>query len=92
MFTAVEVEEELTDDDGRVHAAQYLSRTFRRTSRTSSHVLFAVLDVVVPSSGVKSIPILVSAIADGLPDDDPQKHERLMIRVGPSHEDEAEAG
>jgi len=44
--------------------------------------MFFVLNVETPRTGVRSVPVRVTAVADELPDDEPEASERLVIRVG----------
>jgi hypothetical protein len=73
--------EELTDNDGRVWPARYLKLTLPRVSRRSPYARYARVSVEVPSDGVTSVPVRVTAQADELPDDVHEESERLMIRV-----------
>ena len=70
-----------TDAEGVVHVSHYLDKTIARVTRRTHYVTFVVLNVNVPRSGVKSVPVRVTAEADELPDDDPEESELLMVRV-----------
>jgi hypothetical protein len=78
---ALETPEELTDDNGTVHLGQYLDRGLERVTRRTYYVAFFVLDVETPPTGVRSVPVRVTAEADELPDDEPEASARWMIRL-----------
>jgi hypothetical protein len=81
LLAALETPEELTDDNGKVHLGQYLDRGIERVTRRTYYVAFFAFDVETPPTGVRSVPVRVTAEADELPDDEPEASERGMIRV-----------